>query len=130
MKNEMPSSKNFGFFLVFCLMLLSIYEWYMSNYVLSKLLIVSELIIFTLAIYRPHYLSFINKVWFNFGQVLGKLSSPLILGFIFFLILSPIAIVTRFFGRDLLLLRKRYIKTYWINRINNVTNYESFKNQF
>ncbi len=69
-----------------------------------------------------------NVAWFWLGRVLGMVVSPLVLGFIFFAVLSPVALVMRWLGRDELRLRKRSADSYWIARTS--PSAESFKNQF
>ena len=61
---------------------------------------------------------------------MGKVVSPIVLGILFFIVISPVAIVTRLFGRDVLLLRKRNVNSYWIERNPPGPQPESFKEQF
>ena len=70
----------------------------------------------------------LNKLWFKFGMILGAIVAPIVLGFIFFLVVTPIGLVMRIMGKDLL--NKKYDKkknTYWINRDKNMS---SMKKQF
>jgi hypothetical protein len=82
------------------------------------------------ALIAPEALTALNKSWFRFGQLLGRFSSPIVLGVIFFAILTPIAAVTRLFGRDELLLKRRVVGSYWIGRNSSNLTAESFKKQF
>jgi large-conductance mechanosensitive channel len=52
----------------------------------------------------------LNKLWFKFGIFLSKIISPLIMGIIFFLVVTPIGLIMRIFGKDLLNLK--YNKNY------------------
>jgi len=72
----------------------------------------------------------LNKAWFLLGHALGKVVNPIILGIIFFGLLTPIALIARLFGRDELKLRRSDSKTYWIKPTDTNTDSESFKNQF
>ena len=65
----------------------------------------------------------------RFGLLIGMIVSPIVLGIIFFFIFTPIALVTRVFGRDELRLRMTNEGSYWIKR-TVTTRSESFKNQF
>jgi hypothetical protein len=72
-------------------------------------------------------LSPLNKIWFRFGIFLGKFIAPIVMGIIFFLIVTPTGILVDLFKKDLLKLKKNNNKTYWIEK-NNKNN--SMKNQF
>ncbi len=73
----------------------------------------------------------LNWLWYQLGQLLGKVVSPIILGSIFFLLLTPVSLVTRMFGRDELRLTKRKgQQSYWIERSPPGPEPTSFKNQF
>ena len=82
------------------------------------------------AMAAPAVLAPLNRLWFRFGMLLGKIVSPVVLGVIFFLILTPVSIATRLFGRDALLMKKRDVESYWIDRTPAGPAPESFKNQF
>ena len=73
------------------------------------------------------FLSPFKKTWIKFGEIIGKIISPIVLASIFFLIITPISLILRIFGKDLLKLKKNKItKTYWILR----KNIKSMKRQF
>ena len=69
----------------------------------------------------------LNKIWFKFGILLGKLISPVIMGIIFFFVVTPIAILMRVLKKDLLNLRFNKNKTYWIEKTEPKSK---MKNQF
>jgi hypothetical protein len=60
--------------------------------------------------------------------LLGKVVSPITLSIIFFVLIVPIAFITRLFGRDVLSLEKRQVSSYWVDKES--LDPESFKNQF
>ena len=78
----------------------------------------------------PGILLPLNKAWYRLGLLMGKVVSPIVLGILFFIVITPVAIVTRLFGRDVLLLRKRDVNSYWIERNPPGPQPESFKEQF
>jgi len=81
------------------------------------------------AFVRPGLLSPLNKLWLKFGLLLHKIISPLVLGMMFFLVLTPIALFMRMRGKDLLNLRTNTDdESYWIARSDEVP--PSMKNQF
>ena len=69
----------------------------------------------------------LNKLWFKFGLILGKFISPLIMGLIFFIVVTPIGIIMRLLKKDLLLLKYNHKKTYWIEKTGPKSK---MKNQF
>ena len=75
------------------------------------------------------YLTPLNKIWFYLGFYLGKIISPLVIGFIFYFLISPLAIILRFFGRDELKLKKNNSNSYWVI-VNEDKDGESLKRQF
>ena len=79
----------------------------------------------------PKILRPLNWLWFQLGQLLGKIVSPIVLGAIFFLLLTPVSLVTRLFGRDELRIKRKASQTsYWLDRAPPGPAPESFKNQF
>lgn len=69
------------------------------------------------ALARPKLLSPLNRVWLRFGLLLHRIISPLVLGILFFAVITPVAVVTRLFGRDVL--RRRLepaAASYWLDR--------------
>jgi len=72
----------------------------------------------------------LNKAWMKLGDLLGKVISPIVLGIIFFVLLAPVALVTRLLGRDELRLKMSNSSSYWIDRTPPGPAGDSFKNQF
>lgn len=65
----------------------------------------------------PHALAPLNAVWTLLGRALHRVVSPLVLGVLYFAVLTPFAFVFRFFRRDpLRLARAPEAETYWIRR--------------
>ena len=82
---------------------------------------------FILGIINSNLLTPLNKVWFKFGLLLGKIISPLIMGIIFFLVVTPIGIIMRLFRKDLLNLKYNKNSTYWVEKKEPKS---TMKNQF
>lgn len=80
--------------------------------------------------FAPHLLAPLNRIWLEFGLLLGKIVSPVVLGILFFAVLSPVAVVTRLFGRDPLSIRRRATASYWVERDPPGPASDSFRNQF
>ena len=130
-QRKVPSERRFGLVIAAALALLGVRgflgHWRSTAYITC----IAASIVFTLfALIAPRVLSPLNKAWFRLGEFLGKVVSPIVLGIIFFGILTPISIVSRLFGRDALRLKRRAGNSYWIDRAPQGLTADSFKNQY
>ncbi len=109
---KLPSNRNFGlvFFIIF--LLISIYPILFNENVNIIFLIIS-IIFLLLGMINSKILTPLNKLWMKFGYVMGKIVSPLIMFLIFYLVVTPIAILLRVIGKDVLKKNKTKVKTYW-----------------
>jgi len=82
-----------------------------------------------LAATAPQALRPLHRAWLRFGELLGRIASPVVLGVLFFGVLTPIALISRLAGRDELRLRARDAGTCWLDRQPSDSPF-SFKNQF
>lgn len=82
------------------------------------------------AVAVPRTLTSFNNAWMKLGELMGRVVSPLFLGITFFVLITPVAIISRLFGRDELRLKRNNTESYWINRIPPGPVGDSFKNQF
>tara|TARA_B100000242_G_C43012178_1_gene470592 strand:- start:349 stop:732 length:384 start_codon:yes stop_codon:yes gene_type:complete len=123
---KISSNKSFGivFFVVF--LLIGLYPLIHDENIRIWSLIIS-CIFLVLGFLNSSILTPLNLLWFKFGVLLGKLISPIIMGFVFFLVVTPIGLIMRLFKKDLLKLKKNNSKSYWIERSINDSN---MKNQF
>ena len=126
-KEKLPSNRNFG--LVFFVFFLIIGLWpLLGTNEIRYWSIFFSVIFFLLGITNSKLLNPLNKIWFNFGILLGKIISPLIMVIIFFLIITPIGVIMRVFGKDILSLKyNKKNKSYWIEKIGPKSK---MKNQF
>ena len=128
MNNEIKigSNKSFGivFFVVF--LLIALYPLTNNQEIRLWSLIIS-IIFLILGLFNSKILRPLNILWFKFGIFLGKIVSPIIMGVIFFFVVTPIAILMRFIGKDLLNLKYNKKKTYWIEKNGPKSK---MKNQF
>lgn len=93
-------------------------------------LIISGLFLL-LTLLLPTSLAPLNKLWTKFGALLHRIVSPVALGVLFFLVVTPTGLLMRLFGKDPLRLRlDRNAKSYWIERSPPGPDAESLKNQF
>ena len=124
---KLGSNRSFGivFFIVF--VLIAIYPLINQGEVRIWSLIISFLFLF-LGLVNSKILTPLNKLWFRFGLFLGKIISPIIMGVIFFLVVTPIGLLMRFFGKDVLNLKLNKKKSsYWIEKVGPKSK---MKNQF
>jgi len=83
------------------------------------------------AIFRPRILHRLNRAWLAFGRLMHRVASPLVMGLVFFLCVTPTAWIMRWRGKDLLSLERRPdLKSYWIDRESSLPNAQSMKNQY
>mgnify|MGYP001297695892 CR=1 FL=1 len=126
MNIKISSNRSFGivFFVVFLIVAL----WPLKNNLDIRIwsLIIS-FIFLILGIFNSKLLSPLNKIWFKFGILLGRIISPIVMGIIFFIVVTPTAIILKIFRKDVLSLKKSNSNSYWKKKADYKT---SMKNQF
>ncbi|SVB04841.1 uncharacterized protein METZ01_LOCUS157695 [marine metagenome] len=127
---KLPSNRKFGIFFTAVFIVFSIYSYFQLSQLSVLVFLGLATILLALTVLKPDWLLPMNKLWAIIGLLLGKIVSPIILGAIFFLIFTPIAIITRLIGRDELRLKRRNNDTYWVPRDTGDFNPKSFKDQF
>lgn len=128
---KLPSERNFGLLFVGVFALLTAYGVYKAwNSVLVSLLATVSVALLFVTLMRPASLAPLNKAWFKLGMLLGMIVSPIVVGLLFFVLITPVAVVTRFLGRDALRLTAQTDGSYWIDRVPPGPASDSFKNQF
>jgi hypothetical protein len=85
-----------------------------------------SLVFLTITIIKPNLFTFLNKLWIKFGILLGKIISPIVMGLVFFFVVTPIGIFIKILKKDVMGL-KRGESSYWITRENKI---QSMKKQF
>ena len=123
---KISSNRSFGivFFIVF--LVIALYPLAHSEEIKVWSAIIS-LIFLVLGLFNSKILNPLNKLWFKFGIFLGKIISPLIMGIIFFLVVTPIGLIMRLLNKDLLNLRFNNNGSYWIEKTEPKSK---MKNQF
>ena len=123
---KISSNRNFGivFFIVF--LLIALYPLLKGNDLRIWSLLIS-FIFLALGLINSKILTPLNRLWFKFGLLLGKFISPLIMGIIFFIVVTPIGIIMRLLKKDLLNLKYNKKETYWIDKSGPKSK---MKNQF
>lgn len=114
-KIKISSNKSFGivFFVVF--LIISFFPMLKGETFRTWSLVIA-LIFLILGVLKSPYLSPLNNIWNKFGLLLGKVISPIVMGIIFFAVVTPIAYLMRLIGKDVLGLKKNDDKSYWIEK--------------
>ena len=115
-EDKIGSNKNFGivFFVVF--LIISLYPILNDGSLRLWSLIIS-IIFLILGLMNSKILSPVNKLWFKLGIILGKIISPIIMGIIFFVVVTPIGYLMRLVKKDVLNLKFNDNKSYWIEKM-------------
>ena len=123
---KISSNRSFGivFFIVF--LLIALYPLSYNGEIRAWSVIIS-FIFLVLGLLNSKILTPLNKLWFKFGIFLGKIISPIIMGIIFFLVVTPTGLIMRLLGKDVLNLKYNKNQSYWIEKNGPKSK---MKNQF
>ena len=129
MKNQeikISSNRNFG--IVFFIFFLIIAFWPLlnSNEINYWSLAIS-ITFLILGLTNSKILTPLNKIWYKFGVLLGNVIAPIVMGIVFFLVVTPTSIIMKILGKDLLNLKKKNNNSYWIEKKNQNSK---MKNQY
>ena len=123
---KLPTNRHFG--IVFFLVFLIIGIWPLLNQGNIRLWAITISGIFlALGLINSKLLSPLNKLWFKFGILLGSIIAPIVMGIVFFFVVTPTGLIMRIFRKDLLNLKENKKETYWLEKDNSNS---SLRNQF
>ena len=126
-KIKISSNRNFG--LVFFIIFLIVSLWPLTYEGPIRIwTVIISLVFLILGLMNSKMLTPLNLLWFKFGIILGTIVAPIVMGVVFFLVVTPISFVMNIMGKDLL--KTRYDKkkeSYWIKRDQPI---KTMKNQF
>ena len=129
--SSLPSERTFGFVFTGIFLLIAAYLWYHdAKPVTIQAFLVLAVAFLAFTLFMPIALRPLNKAWYKLGLLMGRVVSPIVLGILFFILITPIAIVMRLAGRDPLKLRKQNVQSHWIDRAPPGPESTSFKDQF
>jgi len=123
---KLPTNRNFGIVFSVVFLLIALWPLLKQNDVRIWSLIIS-IIFLILGLLNSNILLPLNKLWFKFGILLGNIVAPVVMGIVYFLVVTPTGLIMRILRKDLLNLKKNNKNTYWIDKDNSNSN---FKNQF
>ena len=134
---KLPSNRRFGTLLGGLLIVLAIYHLLTGKSVpVGAIFACAGLLLLVLGLLAPEKLSPLNQAWFHLGLLLGRIFNPIVLGILYFGIITPVALILRLAGRDELRLRdemrlqKDAGQTYWVDRKPPGPDPDSFRHQF
>ena len=107
---QLPTDQKFGGFVAGIFGLLAAYGFWAGESFLGFSAGLLASLFIAISIAAPRTLRPLNRLWMQFGQLLGRLISPIVLGAIFFLIFTPVGLIMRLVGRDELKLKRRATK--------------------
>tara|TARA_B100000965_G_C18977368_1_gene492453 strand:+ start:54 stop:446 length:393 start_codon:yes stop_codon:yes gene_type:complete len=125
-KITIGSNRSFGivFFIIF--FLISLYPT-LNNENINLYFLSISIVFLILGLLNSKLLNPLNKLWFKFGILLGNLISPIIMGLVYFFVITPIAMLLKIFNKDVLNLKQNKKNTYWIDKIKSES---TMKDQF
>ncbi|MAZ07397.1 MAG: hypothetical protein CMM99_02885 [Rickettsiales bacterium] len=123
-----PTDKKFGFFFTLIFFLLFLFLYFKDQIFIGYIFLTLSFLFISCSILKPKLLHPLNKFWMNLGFILGKVINPIILGIMYYIILTPFALILKLFGRDELDLKKKNLRSYWKKNITGID--KKFKNQF
>ena len=123
---KISSNRSFGIVFFSIFLLISLYPLLKGSDLRIWSLLIS-FVFLALGLINSNLLTPLNKLWFKFGLFLGKIISPLIMGAIFFIVVTPIGILMRLLKKDLLNLKYEKKESYWVEKIGPKSK---MKNQF
>ena len=128
-KSKIKMSSNRSFALVFFFVFLIVGLWPLMSEELPRIwLLIISIIFLVLGIINSKLLTPLNKIWFKIGIFLGNLVAPIIMGIIFFIVVTPIGLIMKLIGKDLLQTKyDKKKKSYWIKRDGS---FNTMKRQF
>ena len=115
MKIKVGSNRSFGFVFSIVFLLIALWPLLNNSEIRAWSLIISAIFLI-LGFLNSMLLNPLNILWFKFGLFLGKIISPLVMGFIFFCVVTPIGILMKIFMKDLLKLKYNNENSYWVDK--------------
>tara|TARA_B110000008_G_C16698075_1_gene455523 strand:+ start:55 stop:459 length:405 start_codon:yes stop_codon:yes gene_type:complete len=127
---QIPSNKKFGYFFTVIFFLVGIYFYLEGSYKIAYTLTLMGILFLITTLIKADLLFPLNKLWMRFGLLLGFIVSPIVMGFIFFGMFTPISFLMKLAGRDELRLCFKKKISHWILRGDSSLKTGTFKNQF
>ena len=111
--------KKFGILFFFVFAIIAFYP-FLTGAQINFFFFIPALVFLTLAFLNPSLLKPLNSAWIKLGEILGRVIAPIVMFLLFFIIVTPIGLLVRFFGKDLLKIKFTKVGSYWIKREKNI----------
>lgn len=126
---KQPSERAFGFVLIGVLAILGLWPVFSGGHPRVLPLVVMVIVAIVSAL-RPALLRPFNIAWYKFGLLLNRIVSPIVLGLLFYLVVTPMGLAVRLSGKNLLQRRKPDTLSYWLPRTPIELRSGSMRDQF
>jgi hypothetical protein len=123
---KISSNKSFGIVFFIFFLIVSIYPL-IDGGVLRVWSLAISIIFLILGLLNSKVLTPLNKLWFKLGILLGTIVSPIVMGIVFFIVVTPISLIMKILGKDILNLKKNKNQSYWVDKSEPNSK---MKNQF
>ena len=112
------NNQNRSFGLLFFVVFLALALWPLTKKgEINLFLVIIALIFLVLGLLNSKILSPLNNAWIKLGELLGRIVAPIVMAIVYFIVLTPISLIVRLFGKDLIGMKfSNSIKSYWIKR--------------
>ena len=126
-KLQMSSNKSFGIVFFVFFLIISLFPLFKDGNIRIWAMVLA-IIFLILGLLNSTILNPLNKIWIKFGILLGTIISPIVMGIVFFVVVTPTSLIMRILGKNLLGLKKDNTKrSYWLERLSIKSK---MKNQF
>jgi len=123
---KISSNRSFGIVFFIFFLIISIISLF-KNGDIRIWSIAFSMVFLILGLLNSKILTPLNKLWFKLGIILGNFISPIVMGIVFFVVVTPISLIIKIIGKDILSIKKSKSKTYWIEKSGPKNK---MKNQF
>lgn len=126
----LPPDHRFGYFFTLVFALVGLYFWYVGYGSVAVVFAGLGSVMLLMSRLVPARLAPLNRAWMKLGLILGRVVSPIVLGLLFFGLITPIALILRLTGRDELHLKLQAGQSHWVQRDPPGPPTDGLKNQF
>jgi len=124
------SDRSFGFVFTAVFLIIGL-EPLRRSEVIKVIPLVLAAVFLAVSLIYPRVLAPLNRLWTRFGLLIAKITNPIVLGLVYFVVLTPLAVISRLFGRDPLEIKlDRTAKSYWVILPKTVHSKDRMRQQF